>query len=92
VAENRVTTLNIRREVQAGRRLEIQIPMDVPLGPAEVVVVIFPEKPGVAKKPLTAGDLMRSPLFGLWKDREDIGDSLEFARKLRAEAEQRHHG
>ena len=89
MADNRVTTLNIRSEVQAGRRLEIQIPRDVPLGPAEVVVVIFPEKPGAVRKPLTAGDLMRSPLFGLWKDREDIGDSLEFARKLRAEAEQR---
>jgi hypothetical protein len=38
---------------------------------------------------LTAGDLLRSPLFGLWKDREDIVDSLEFARKLRTEAEQR---
>ncbi len=92
MAENRVTTLNIRSKVQADRRLEIQIPKDVPLGPAEVVVLIFPEQPEVARKPLTAGDLLRSPLFGLWKDREDIGDSLEFARKLRAEAEQRHYG
>jgi hypothetical protein len=40
-------------------------------------------------KPLMAGDLLRSPLFGLWKDREDIGDSVEFARKLRTEAEYR---
>jgi hypothetical protein len=43
-------------------------------------------------KPLTAGDLLRSPLFGLWKDREDIGDSVEFAHKLRTEAEHRRHG
>ena len=42
-------------------------------------------------KPLTAGDLLRSPLFGLWKDREDIENSLEFARKLRTEAEQRRY-
>ncbi|MFQ5812618.1 MAG: hypothetical protein ACE5I2_05435 [Anaerolineae bacterium] len=89
--ENRVTTLSIRSKVQADRRLEIQIPKDVPLGPVEVVVVIFPEQPGAARKPLTAGDLLRSPLFGLWKDREDIGNSLEFAHKLRAEVEQRHH-
>jgi hypothetical protein len=92
MAENRVTTLNISSEVQVDRRLEIQIPKHVPLGPAEVVVVIFPEKPRAARKPLTAGELLRSPLFGLWKDREDIGDSLEFARRLRAEAEQRYHG
>ena len=92
VAENRLTTVSIRSEVQADRRLEIQIPKHVPLGPAEVVVVIFPEQPGVARKPLTAGDLLRSPLFGLWKDREDIEDSLKFARRLRAEAEHRYHG
>ena len=92
MAENRVTTLSIRSEVRADRRLAIQIPRDIPLGPAEVVIVIFPEKPGTARKPLTAGDLLRSPLFGLWKDREDIENSLEFARTLRAEAEQRHHG
>jgi len=91
VAESRVKTMSLRSEVQADRRLEIEIPEDVPLGPAEVVVVIFPEKLGTARKPLTAGDLLRSPLFGLWKDREDIGDSLEFARKLRTEAEQRRY-
>ena len=40
-------------------------------------------------KKRAAGDLFRSPLFGLWKDREDIGDNVEFARKLRTEAEHR---
>ena len=92
MTENRVKTLSLRSEVQADRRLEIQIPEDVPLGPVEVVVVIFPEKLETARKPLTAGDLLRSPLFGLWKDREDIEDSIEFSRRLRMEAERRHHG
>jgi len=92
MAENRVKTLSLKSEVQANRILEIRIPEDVPLGPAEVVVVIFHEKPGVVRKPLTAGDLLRSPLFGLWKDREDIEDNIEFARRLRMEAEHRHHG
>lgn len=40
-------------------------------------------------KRLTARDLLNSPLVGLWKDREDIGDSLEFARKLRDTAQRR---
>ena len=71
------------------RQLKITIPEDVPLGPAEVVVVIVPE--AVAKKGGTAGDLLQSPLFGLWKDRTDIGDSVEYVRKLRAKAEQRSH-
>lgn len=91
MTENRVKTLSLKREVQMDRTLEIQIPEDVPLGPAEVVIVIFPEKPRTASKSGTAGDLLRSDLFGLWKDREDIGDSLEFARRLRMEAEHRHH-
>lgn len=43
------------------------------------------------KKPYTARDLLNSGLAGLWKDREDIGDSLEFARELRRQAETRPH-
>jgi hypothetical protein len=35
-------------------------------------------------------DLRRSGLIGMWKDRDDIGDSLEFARKLRKQASTRH--
>ena len=39
----------------------------------------------------TAADLLNSGLVGIWKDRQDIGDSLEFARKLRKEGETRRH-
>ena len=38
---------------------------------------------------LTARDLLQSGLVGLWADREDIDDSLSFARRLRKEAERR---
>jgi hypothetical protein len=69
------------------RQLKSTVPEHVPPGPAEVVVIIVPD--AVAEKGGTAGDLLRSPLFGLWKDRTDIGDSVEYARKLRAKAEQR---
>jgi hypothetical protein len=34
-------------------------------------------------------DLLNSDLVGMWADREDIGDTLTFARKLRYEAEHR---
>jgi hypothetical protein len=40
-----------------------------------------------AKRPLTATDLLESDLVGLWADRHDIGDSREFARRLRKEAQ-----
>lgn len=36
-------------------------------------------------------DLRKSGFIGLWKDRTDLGDSLEFARELRRRAEQRNH-
>ena len=37
----------------------------------------------------SAGRLRNSPLIGMWADRTDIGDSVEFARKLRERAERR---
>jgi len=40
-------------------------------------------------KELTARDLLQSDLVGLWVDRDDIGDSLSFARRLRHQAEHR---
>jgi len=39
----------------------------------------------------TAADLANSGLFGIWADRADIGDSLEYARQLRKEGETRRH-
>jgi len=38
---------------------------------------------------LTARELLESRIVGLWADRDDIGDSLEYARQLRCEAEHR---
>jgi hypothetical protein len=38
---------------------------------------------------LKARDLLESGVVGLWADRDDIGNSLEYARRLRHEAEHR---
>lgn len=38
---------------------------------------------------LMARDLLESRVVGLWADRDDIGNSLEYARQLRREAEHR---
>jgi hypothetical protein len=38
---------------------------------------------------LTARDLLESRIVGLWADRDDIGNSLEYARQLRSKAEHR---
>ena len=40
-------------------------------------------------RPLTAADLLASDLVGLWADRTDIGDSREFARRLREHTQTR---
>jgi len=37
----------------------------------------------------TGAEMAKSELVGLWADRDDIGDSREFARRLRREAETR---
>jgi hypothetical protein len=38
---------------------------------------------------LTARDLLESKIIGLWADRDDIEDSVEYARRLRRQAERR---
>lgn len=38
---------------------------------------------------LTAQQLLASDVIGLWQDREDINDSLDYARQLRTSAQHR---
>jgi hypothetical protein len=80
-------TIACKVVIPSDRQLHLVVSEDIPPGPAEVVLVIAPDNQ--PKRGLTAGDLLRSPLYGIWKDRTDIGDSLEYARKLRTEAERR---
>jgi hypothetical protein len=47
------------------------------------------ERAELGPRELTARALLQSEVVGLWADREDIGDSLDFARRLRQEAERR---
>jgi hypothetical protein len=44
-----------------------------------------------SKPPMTAGDLLNSPLVGLWADRGDSPDGLTLAQQLRAQAQNRGH-
>lgn len=50
----------------------VDLPKDTPL-------FVYVE----SKRPMNGKDLIESGLIGLWKDRTDIGDSLEYARRLR---------
>jgi hypothetical protein len=84
-----VKTVTYNVVIPADRQLHVTVPEDVPPGPAEIVLVIAPEAPVEQEQGMTAGDLLQSPLCGIWKDRADIGDSVQFARSLRSRAEQR---
>ena len=43
----------------------------------------------VIRSRLTVRQLRRSGLIGLWKDRDDLGDSVTYARQLREQAQRR---
>ena len=78
-----VRTVTLNAEIPASRELHITLPADVPTGSAEIVITVSPSG---SLPHSTFGDLLNSEIFGIWRDRADIADSSEFARKLRSEA------
>lgn len=55
-----------------------------------VEVIVLPRVREVETRPrLTVGQLRRSGVIGLWRDRPDIEDSSAYARQLRKQAQQR---
>ncbi len=62
---------------------------DLPEGAQVVVVVVREKQQAGGRKVLTLGDLLESPLVGMWADREDIVDGATFARQLRERASRR---
>jgi len=78
-----VRRVEISTEIPPDREMTITLPDDVPIGPADVVVLVdSKEENGVR----TLGDLAASEFFGMWKNRTDIDDSSNFAERLRREA------
>jgi len=78
-----VRTINLVADVPPSRELHITLPADVPPGRADIVIVVASHAAAVGH---TLGDLGRSEFFGMWRDRADIDDSVEFARRLRVHA------
>ena len=54
-------TVTCKAVIPPNRQLHLTIPAEIPPGPAEIVLVIAPDTPAV--QGLTAGDLLRSPLY-----------------------------
>ena len=62
-----------------------------PKGQSVQIIILYEPKKSKKRKYMTAGDLLASDLVGIWQDRTDIDDTLEFAQKLRKQAETRRH-
>lgn len=58
----------------------------LPYKKGDHVQVIFHKEQPRKRRGLTAANLLASPLVGMWADRQDIGDTFEFARALRGKA------
>ena len=76
-----VKTVTLNTDIPASRELRITLPADVPTGSAKLVITVSPSG---SPPHSTFGDLLNSEIFGMWRDRADIEDSLEFAQKLRS--------
>ncbi len=63
----------------------------LPYKKGEQVEMILLARPiaKTGRRPLTARQLRRSGLIGLWKDRDDIQDSAIFTRQLREQSQRR---
>ncbi len=58
-------------------------------GEAVEVIILTEAGAGTPRFSRTAKQLRDSALVGLWKDRQDIGESSVFARQLRGKAQRR---
>lgn len=78
-------TIIVKGVITDDGQLKVEIPDDLPPGPVEVEIRTKATK----VEGVTLGELLESGLVGLWKDRDDITDSVEFARELRKRASRR---
>jgi hypothetical protein len=58
-------------------------------GQAVEIIIFRPPTTPLPRSRLTVGQLRKSGLIGLWQDREDLGDSSDYARQLRKQAQER---
>ena len=80
----------LKGTVTKDSRLELKVPRSIPPGEVEVIVLHSqrPEKSrALARKP----NPNFHPAAGIWADRKDIGDTVEFVSELRRRLETRHN-
>ncbi len=72
----------IRITIEPTPSAEVQLsPEEEAALDAEIAELLSDEN--LRGKGLTAGEVLKSPAIGIWKDREDITDSVEYVHALR---------
>jgi hypothetical protein len=67
---------------------QIQVEGDLAQDAGKRVLITVVDGPDI-EQGITGAEILASGLVGMWEDREDIVDSVEFAEKLRRNWEQR---
>lgn len=75
----------VKSTVGSDGMLHLDVPIGMESANQEVQVTVEP----VSQRTMTAADLLQSGLVGLWANRNDLGNSQDFARRLREEAQTR---
>lgn len=80
----------LKAKIDPDSVLRVQVPVGVEEADQEVRITVEPAAEAEEVRPLLrACDLLHSGLIGLWQDRADIGDTREFACRLREQAQTR---
>ncbi len=79
----------VKARVSSDGSLRLDLPLGMEEADKEVQVTVEPVPPAGKQRTMSASDLLHSGLVGMWADRADIGDSKEFARRLRVQAQNR---
>ena len=78
--------IRVQQTVRKSGELTIR---NLPIQKGQQVEILLLFTPSSKRPRLTAKQLLRSELIGLWKDRTDITDNLAYARQLREQAQKR---
>jgi hypothetical protein len=80
----------VRTKVNSDGVIYLNLPVGTQEAGSDVLVKVEPVVAD-AKSALSASDLVRSGLVGMWASRTDIDDNHAFARRLRERAQTRRH-
>jgi len=78
--------VKLKGKVTENQRLVMEVPGEIPPGPVEVIVLF--EEAGRPRKRGTGGP-EKHPMFGMWADRPEAADPVDFTKRLRRGIERR---